>query len=79
MIDPMLHRDLGKLEGRLQALEGDVGEIRDDVREIYRMLRTINGQLDAAGGSWKFMMGLAGLSSAATAVLLNAKKLLGVE
>ena len=79
MIDPMLHRDLGKLEGRLESLGGDITELRGEVNEIYGMLRSINRQLDAAGGSWKVMMGLAAISSAATAVLINLKKILGVE
>lgn len=79
MLDPMLHRDLGKLEGRLSALESDIKDTRNDIKEIYRLMRHVNKQLDAAGGSWKFMMGIATISAAATAVLMNIKKLVGLN
>ena len=79
MTDPSLHRDLGKVEGRLEAVENDTSEIRSDMKEIHIMLRAINAQLDAAGGSWKFMLGIAGAASALTAVMMNVKRVLGME
>lgn len=58
-IDP---RDFGRLETEVKQLQGKVAEIYDD-------MKAVRSTLDAAGGSWRMLVGVATVSSAFTALL----------
>lgn len=58
-IDP---RDFGRLEAEVKQLQGKVAEIYDD-------MKAVRSTLDAAGGSWRMLVGVATVSSAFTALL----------
>jgi len=60
-IDP---RDFGRLEAEVKQLQGKVAEIYDDMKAV----RTT---LDAAGGSWRMLVGVATVSSALTALIVK--------
>lgn len=53
-------RDFGKLETKVEHLEGMVKSISEDMKAVRSIL-------DQAKGSWKLMVGVATLSSAVTA------------
>lgn len=58
-IDP---RDFGRLEAEVKQLQGKVAEIYDD-------MKAVRSTLDAAGGSWRMLVGVATVSSAFTALM----------
>jgi hypothetical protein len=52
-----LELQLGELKGKVDAMESDLSELKADVKAI-------RSAVDQAKGSWKFLLGLATLSSA---------------
>ena len=65
MIDPGhsdLERDMGRLEGRMGAMEKTVQEIHDDTKNI-------SAALNEARGGWKTLLLVAGVAGAAGAIL----------
>jgi hypothetical protein len=71
MTDPSLHRDMGRIEGRLDAIEAQAAETRQKVDEMHRVLMQ-------AQGSWKAIVGAAGLSAAITGGLIKLGSALGL-
>ena len=57
MTDPQLHRDLGRVEGRLEKVEADM----DDVK---RMVKDMHDTITTAKGGWKTLLAVGGLSAA---------------
>lgn len=57
MTDPNLHRDLGRVEGRLEKVEADM----DDVK---RMVKDMHDTITTAKGGWKTLLAVGGLSAA---------------
>ncbi len=55
-------REIGSLEARMKAVEEDIKEIRDDVREMLMFMQQ-------ARGSWKTVMGIAGASATFGAII----------
>jgi hypothetical protein len=60
-IDP---RDFGRLEAEVQQLQDQVAEIASDMKAVRSVL-------DAAGGSWRTLVGVAAATSAVTAFLVK--------
>jgi hypothetical protein len=60
-IDP---RDFGRLEAEVQQLQDKVAEIHNDMKAVRSVL-------DAAGGSWRTLVGVATASSAITAFFVK--------
>lgn len=54
-----LSRDLGQLEGRFDALEKQVGEMRDDVKTILE-------RTNVARGGFKVLIGIGAAAAAVT-------------
>jgi hypothetical protein len=69
--NPQLHRDMGRIEGRLDAIETQAAETRQKVDEMHRVLMQ-------AQGSWKAIVGAAGLSAFITGGLIKLGALLGI-
>lgn len=55
-------RDLGHLEGRVDAIEKAVARTEVDVKEILK-------KMNQAEGSWKFLLGLATIAGGVGAVV----------
>jgi hypothetical protein len=60
-IDP---RDFGRLEAEVQQLQNQVAEIASDMKAVRSVL-------DAAGGSWRMLVGVATITSALTALIVK--------
>lgn len=57
MNDPQLHRDLGRVEGRLEKVETDVAEMKRMVSDLHTTITT-------AKGGWKTLVAVGGVSAA---------------
>lgn len=66
--NPDMQRDLGRAEGRLGALERDVGAIRSGMDKQDEKLARIETLLAETRGGWKVLMG-AGAAGAALATV----------
>lgn len=62
--DPALHRDLGRLEGRVGAVESRISDVQFKVDEMHRIL------MQAQGG-WRLIALVGGLSAALSALLIK--------
>jgi hypothetical protein len=60
-IDP---REFGRLEAEVKALTRSVEDMAAD-------LKAVRSALDAAGGGWRVLVAVGGLSGAATAALVK--------
>lgn len=57
MTDPQLHRDLGRVEGRL-------GKVESDVDDVKRMVAEMHQTITEAKGGWKTLLMVGGVSAA---------------
>lgn len=57
-------RDFGKLEAEVAALTKTVEEMSAD-------LKAVRSAMDAAGGGWRVLVAVGGLSGAATAAIIK--------
>lgn len=64
-------RTLGQLEARVNALESEMREIRDDVKQVLAILNQTRG-------SWKTLLVVGGISGAAGSLLTKLAPLSGV-
>ncbi len=69
-----VHRDLGKHDAQIEALQARVDTLHADLAHVLKELQQINETLAQARGGWKTLMAVAGLASAVTAI---AMKLIG--
>lgn len=69
-----VHRDLGKHDAQIVALQERVESLHADLAKLFEQLQEINCTLSEARGGWRTLMAAAGLASAVTA---GAIKLLG--
>lgn len=69
-----VHRDLGKHDAQIVALQERVDRMHADLSGMIEQLQEINRTLSEARGGWRTLMAAAGLASAVTA---GAIKLLG--
>lgn len=70
MTDPNLHRDMGRIEGRLDAIEQQSAETRQKVDEMHRVLMQ-------AQGSWKALVAAGTVGSIVTGALMKLAAVLG--
>lgn len=66
-----VHRDLGKHDAQIEALQAQVERLHGDMASVLEQLTKINRVLSEARGGWKAMMMAAGFASALTAVAMK--------
>jgi len=69
MVERELHRDIGKHDAQIESLQRQVEHLHTDMAAIIEQLQEINGTLSEAKGGWRTLMMVAGMASAATAVV----------
>lgn len=79
MIEPGLHRDLGRMEGKMAAMDAELKGLRTEIRKANDALVRIDKMLAAAGGGWKALVIAGTVGGAITAFFLNVKRLLGLQ
>lgn len=72
MTDPQLHRDLGRVEGRLEKVEADM----DDVK---RMVKDMHDTITSAKGGWKTLLAVGGLSAALASAVTKFLSMFGAN
>lgn len=72
MTDPKLHRDLGRVEGRLEKVEADM----DDVK---RMVKDMHDTITTAKGGWKTLLAVGGLSAALASAVTKFLSMFGAN
>jgi len=70
--DPQLHRDLGRVEGRLEKVEADM----DDVK---RMVKDMHDTITTAKGGWKTLLAVGGLSAALASAVTKFLSMFGAN
>lgn len=68
---PEVHRDLGKHDAQIEALQAQVDRLHSDLNNVLDQLTTINRTLAEARGGWKTLLAIAGFSSAITAIAMK--------
>jgi len=67
MQSPEFHRDIGRHDAQIEALERDVKRMREEMHEMRAEftteLRAINATLSEARGGWKTLMMVGGASA----------------
>lgn len=67
MQTPEFHRDIGRHEAQIEALERDVKRMREEMHEMRtefaKELRQINATLSEARGGWRTLMLVGGVSA----------------
>lgn len=67
MQSPEFHRDIGRHDAQIEALERDVKRMREEMHEMRTEftaeLRKINETLSEARGGWKTLMMVGGASA----------------
>lgn len=71
-MDGEVHRDLGKHDAQIEALQVRVDTLHADLSKVLAQLQQIQQTLAEARGGWKTMMAAAGLAGAVAAGLLKA-------
>jgi hypothetical protein len=66
-----VHRDLGKHDAQIEALQAQVDRLHGDMASVLDQLTKINRTLAEARGGWKTLLAIAGFSSAITAVAMK--------
>lgn len=67
-MEPNIHRDIGRLEQQVRALEGDVAEMRVKIDKMHDIITS-------AGGGWRALILSASAGAAVAAFLLNVKRI----
>lgn len=68
--DAQLHRDFGRLEGRVEGIERRTADMQEKVDEIHEAL------MQAQGG-WKFMVAMGGFGAVVGGLIVKASAVLG--
>jgi hypothetical protein len=76
MSDAVMERDIGRLEGEVQALARTVDRLSDKLDETNRHVSAINNTLAEAKGGWRMLVWLAGASGSIGAALSYLASLL---
>lgn len=66
-----VHRDLGKHDAQIEALQTRVERLHQDMGTVLDELAKINQVLSEAKGGWKAMMIASGFASAVTALAMK--------
>jgi predicted RNase H-like nuclease (RuvC/YqgF family) len=76
MSDAVIERDIGRLEGEVQALARTVDRLSEKLEETNRHVSAINNTLAEAKGGWRMLVWLAGASGSIGAALSYLASLL---
>jgi hypothetical protein len=76
MGEAMIERDIGRLEGEVQALARSVYQFSEKLEETNRHVSAINTTLAEAKGGWRMLVWLAGASGSIGAALSYLASLL---
>lgn len=77
MIEPGLHRDLGRMEGKIASMDAELQALRSELREVREALQSIQNILSAAGGGWRALAVAGAVGGAIATFMLNIKRLFG--
>lgn len=66
-----IHRDLGKHDAQIEALNTQVNRMYDDMQQMMGQLTTIQQTLSEAKGGWKTLMWVGGLSAALGGIVVK--------
>jgi hypothetical protein len=73
-----VHRDLGKHDAQIEALNREVRHLHNDMEKVMLQLSEIQQTLSEAKGGWKTLMWVAGLSSAIGGLIVKGVTWLSV-
>lgn len=59
-----IHRDLGKHDAQIHALNAQVNRLHNDMQKVMEQLASIHQTLSTAKGGWQTLMWVGGLSAA---------------
>ena len=62
-------RDIGRIEGRLGAMEGDISEIKSSLNDLTKHQEVVNSYIDQQKGEKRIVAAVAGSVSAFAAGL----------
>ena len=66
-----IHRDLGKHDAQIEALNAQVNRMYGDMQLMMTQLTTIQQTLSEAKGGWKTLMWVGGLSAALGGIVVK--------
>jgi prefoldin subunit 5 len=66
-----IHRDLGKHDAQIEALNAQVNRMYVDMQQMMGQLTTIQQTLSEAKGGWKTLMWVGGLSAALGGIVVK--------
>lgn len=66
-----MHRDLGRHDAQIEALQQQVDRLHADMTSVLSELRTINKTLSEAKGGWKTLIAVGAIASAVTTGFLQ--------
>lgn len=66
-----IHRDLGKHDAQIEALNLQVNRMYNDMQQMMGQLTTIQKTLSEARGGWKTLMWVGGLSAALGGIVVK--------
>ncbi len=66
-----IHRDLGKHDAQIDALNAQVNRMYGDMQLMMTQLTTIQQTLSEAKGGWKTLMWVGGLSAALGGIVVK--------
>lgn len=73
-----LHRDIGRLEGRMEAVERELRELKGTQGAIGQDLKAIRSTIDQAKGGWKTILLVAAAGGAVGALVMKLSWIAGV-
>lgn len=69
MADETLHRDIGKHDAQIEALQNHVDQLHEDMKVVLAELQSIKTTLAEAKGGWRVLMWIGGAGGVAGAAL----------
>jgi prefoldin subunit 5 len=73
-----VHRDLGKHDAQIEALNREVKHLHEDMGKVMLQLAEIQATLSEAKGGWRTLMWVAGFSAAIGGFFVKALSWLNV-
>lgn len=72
-----LHRDIGRHDAQIEALQDQVDKLHGEMKHMLTELQAINRTLSEARGGWKTLAAVAGMSGAVGVAFSKVMQLLG--
>lgn len=69
MPDVEIHRDIGRHDAQIEALQDQVERLHHDLATMLSELKAINRTLSEARGGWRMLVAVGGLSSVLTSAV----------